>query len=243
MTDPVALALYNRDGVRVLAVRHSIVPVAGRPQFRLLASAKSGVTDARQLADVPVAISEGTVIEYACVKTLEACGVRPADIRTVGVPSIAARMAMLRDGKIRAAVLPEPLASLAVLEGAIPLADSVDQRGFLCSIFAFTKDDCNTRPDAIRAFIEAIDRACVYINGAPDACQAVAVESGLLPTPLAGTFKLMAYPVGSAMDSTVYGQAADWLVAGKRLAAPPCYESVMRRGLPPNRPTKASPRP
>ena len=141
--------------------------------------------------------------------------------------SIPARMALLREGKVRAAVLPEPLASLAVAEGAVPVADDVDQSGFLCSVVAFRRPVVASSEPAIRAFLRVMDRACGEINRAPDALRQLALDNGLLPPSLATSFVMQSYPVGRVPSRLVYEQAADWLRDGGRIHKAAPYEGVV----------------
>ncbi|HQK15671.1 MAG TPA: MetQ/NlpA family ABC transporter substrate-binding protein, partial [Anaerolineae bacterium] len=123
ITDLVALALYNRESPQVVAVRYAMVPTADFAQFRILAAAQSGITTVEGLRGVPIGVSEGTVIEYVTHRLLEAEGLPTDAIATLAVPKIADRMALLGAGELSAATLPEPLASLAMQQGAVLIVD------------------------------------------------------------------------------------------------------------------------
>ena len=137
---------------------------------------------------------------------------------------------MLREGKLKAAVLPEPVVSLAVASGAVPLADEQDQSGFVCSVLAFSRDAVERAPDAVRGYCAAMDRAGEAINADPKGARALAVSEKLLPGPLAESFVMPIFPVGSVCAEPVYASAAAWLKGTGRLAESAAYEDVIWSG-------------
>jgi NitT/TauT family transport system substrate-binding protein len=232
ITDLVALALYNQAEVQVVAVRTAMVPAATMPQFRILAAgqwldqnAPGGVTSTiggEVLRGIPIGISEGTVIAYVTDRLLQAEGLRLDDIRTLAVPKISDRMALLRSGELRAATLPEPLASLAIQEGAVVIVDDTQYPEYSTSVFAVRKAVLDARPETVRGFLAAIERASVGINANPTRWQSLLVERKLVPTALAGDYILPNYPTLD-QDAPLVPTAAQfidvlhWLEAAGRL--------------------------
>ena len=151
ITDLVALALYNHDATQVIGLRYAMVPTAQSPQFRILASAASGYTTPADLAGVPVGVSEGTVIEYVTDRLLAAAGVPYSEIETLAVPRIPDRMSLLSAGELAAATLPEPLGSLAAMQGATLIIDDSAHPEFSCSLYAMRADVVRDRSDAVEA--------------------------------------------------------------------------------------------
>lgn len=229
VADPIALALANRDGLRLVGIRHSLQPAAGRPQFRLLAAPGRGGTSPADLRGVAVAVSEGTIADYVARRLLEAAGVPPSEVRVTAVPSLAARMALLVDGKVAAAVLPEPLASLAVSRGAVPLADTIDQRPFCCTVLVVRKPVFAARRDELRRLLDALNHAGTAIAADEPRWRAFAVERGLLPEPLRERFTLFRYPAADTLPPrALYDDMAAWLRAAGRLPVTAAYEEVFR---------------
>ncbi|MBN2451590.1 MAG: ABC transporter substrate-binding protein [Lentisphaeria bacterium] len=234
VTDPVALALCNREGIRVRAVRHSMVPAAGHPQFRILAAPGSGRRTPRDLAGARIGVSEGTIVEFVVVRALDAAGVPPGQVNLVAVPSIAARMTLLVDGKLDAAAMPEPLATLAETRGAIPIGDSIDHTPFCCSVIAVRTAVLRDHPEAVRTWLRSLDDVARRFNADPGTWRAAAIEAGLLPPDAVPRFRFLPYPVGSVPEAAVYRAAAEWLRQCGVLADPPAYEDVVTEGfLPP----------
>jgi NitT/TauT family transport system substrate-binding protein len=224
ITDLVALALYNRDATQVVAVRYAMVPTADFAQFRILAAAQSGITTAEGLRGVPIGVSEGTVIEYVTHRLLEAEGLPTDAIATLAVPKIPDRMALLGAGELSAATLPEPLASLAMQQGAVVIADDTRHPEISCSVYAFRKDVLTQQPQTVRAFLAAIDEASATINADKGRWSDLLAEKGLVPAPLAGAYILPDYPANAVPTEAQFADAVAWLQATGRLTTAPAYK-------------------
>ena len=224
ITDLVALALYNRESTQVVAVRYAMVPTADFAQFRILAAAQSGITTVEGLRGVPIGVSEGTVIEYVTHRLLEAEGLPTEAIATLPVPRIPDRMALLDTGELRAATLPEPLASLAIQQGAVLITDDTRHLEIACSLYAFRKEIIDQQPQTVRAFLTAIDQASAAINADKSRWGDLLTEKGLVPAPLAGAYILPDYPADAVPTAAQFADAVAWLQATGRLKVAPTYE-------------------
>ncbi len=223
ITDLVALALYNRESSQVVAVRYAMVPTAEFAQFRILAAAQSGIITVEGLRGVPIGVSEGTVIEYVTYRLLEAEGLPTEAIATLAVPKIADRMTLLNAGELRAATLPEPLASLAMQQGAVPILDDTRHPEVSCSLYAFRKEVTAQQPQTVHAFLAAINQASAAINANKSRWSALLAEKGLVPAPLAGTYTLPDYPADAVPTAAQFADVVAWLQATGRLTQAPSY--------------------
>lgn len=238
ITDLVALALYNRGGLPVVGVRYSMRPTPGAPQFRLLAPGGSNAA-VRATADLrgrQVAISSGTVSEYVTRRLLEAAGLAGDAVALEGVPAIPARMALLRSGRVGAATLPEPLATLAEQHGAVALAD--DGRTPVpgsCAVFAVTRRFAEAHGAAVRAFVRVVSETSASLNAAPQRAAAVLGEERLLPPELAGSYRLPPFPADEVPDETAWADVCRWLKSSGRVESPAAWDVVLTRAyLPPH---------
>jgi len=233
VTDLVALALYNRDAPRVVAVRYAMTPTSGFSQFRVMAAKDSGISGPRDLANVQIGVSEGTVIEYVTDRMLEAEGLSPAEIETLAVSKIPERMALLRSGELAAATLPEPLASLAKQDGALVVVDDTQHLETSCSVYAFRKETLDAHPEAIRGFLEAISEVSQAINADKSRWSDLLAEENLVPALLIGSYELPDYPDDRAPSQAQFDDAVDWLQETGRLPEEPSYaDSVDASFLP-----------
>ncbi|MBN2853376.1 MAG: hypothetical protein JXQ23_11640, partial [Clostridia bacterium] len=103
-----------------------------------------------------VGISKGTVIEYALDKYSE-----NRNFEKIYIPAMPVRLQMLKEGQIDLALLPQPLAAAAVLEGATIIEKSDDL--FCPGIFAFNEQVTKNKK-FISSFIEAYNKGAGLTN-------------------------------------------------------------------------------
>jgi NitT/TauT family transport system substrate-binding protein len=227
VTDLVALALYNREDVRVVAVRYAMTPTPEFAQFRVMASGLSGIVSPEALAGVEIGISEGTVIEYVTDRMLEAEGLSPGEIASLAVPRIPERMALLGSGELRAATLPEPLASLAMMDGAVVVVDDREHIETSCSVYAFRKEIVDQRPEDVSGFLAAVSEASEAINADKGRWSNLLVEKELVPQPLMGSYRLPDYPGDESPSEAQFTDAVRWLQEAGRLTQEPLYADAV----------------
>jgi NitT/TauT family transport system substrate-binding protein len=128
INDLVSTMLYNKDQTQIQIVDFARTASKEFPQYRILAAKDSGINTIEDLKGVEIGVSEGTVIEYTTDRLLEDAGFAPEDIKTLAVPKIPDRMALLNSGELKAANLPDPLASLAIQQGAKVIVDDSSTR-------------------------------------------------------------------------------------------------------------------
>ena len=103
------------------------------------------------------------------------------------VPKIPDRMALLNAGELNAAMLPEPLASLVMQQGAVVILDDTQHQDLSCSIYAFRKDFIHNNATTVNDFLSSISQASVSINNNKDRWEGLLVDNKLVPAPLIGT--------------------------------------------------------
>jgi len=230
ITDLIALALYNQGGLPMVAVRYSMKATPGHPQFRLVAGGETATRPAGvpALRGKSVAVSNGTVCEYVTARLLAAGGLDDRTVTLQGVPAIAVRLALLRSGRVAAATLPEPLASLAELQGAATLAD--DARTPVpgsCSVFAFTCAFATANPEAVRSFIKVVDAMADALAHDPGQADRLLLEHQLLPPGLAGQYTVPPFPPDGVPQAAQWADVCDWLKASERLKQDIPWSSVV----------------
>lgn len=212
INDLISTLLYNQDSTQIQAVSFARVATSEFPQFRILAAKDSGVDSVEGLKDVEIGISEGSVIEYTTDRLLEAEGFSPAEINTIAVPRIDLRMSLLDSGELKAANLPDPLASLAIQGGAVPILDDTSHPEFGNSLLSFRKTVIDNNPDAIRGFLAAIDQASQDINADPLQWDELLTEQKLVPAPLIGSYKIPTFPRGSIPSQAQWDDVVAWAI-------------------------------
>jgi NitT/TauT family transport system substrate-binding protein len=151
--------LNNRNSPNIQIVRFARAATSENALFTILASQQSGFTSVEQLKGVEIGISEGTVIAYLTDRLLQKEGFLPEDIKTIAVPKIPDRLALLGSGELAAATMPEPVTSLLVMQGAsVILADSAHPE-LSHSTISFRSAYIADNPQAVRNFLAAIEEA------------------------------------------------------------------------------------
>ncbi len=207
----ISTMFYNEDQVRIVVVRFARTATADTPQFRILAAKDSGIESLEDLKGVPIGISEGTVIEYTTDRLLENAGFAPEDIVTVAVPKIPDRLALLASGELRAANLPDPLASLAMQGGARVIIDDTSLPEVGYSILSFRKQVVDEHPQAIRAFLAAVEQAVEAINADKGRWSDLLTDKKLVPATLIGSFPVPDFPTASVPSQAQFADALAWV--------------------------------
>jgi NitT/TauT family transport system substrate-binding protein len=201
---------FNKEAVRVQVVRYARAASSGAALFTLLASKDSGVSVPADLKGKTIGISEGTIIAYVTERILAAEGVPPAEVKLVSVPKIDARLALLKSGELNAAVLPEPLASVAALDGAKPILADTTHPEYSFSTFTFRKEVLDANPEAVRSFLKGIEDAVDLINADPGKWKQTLVDQKILPKPLVDTFQVPQFVKAGVPSEAQYADALAW---------------------------------
>jgi NitT/TauT family transport system substrate-binding protein len=224
INDLISTLLYNQDTTQIQVVSFARVATSEYPQFRILAAKDSGIESVEGLKGVEIGISEGSVIEYTTDRLLEAEGFTPAEINTIAVPRIDLRMSLLDSGELMAANLPDPLASLAIQGGALPVVDDTSHPEFGNSLISFRKTVIDGDPNAIRGFMAAIDQATQDINVDPSQWEELLTEQKLVPAPLIGTYQIPTFPRGSLPSKAQWDDVVAWGIEKGLISAEVSYE-------------------
>ncbi len=210
VNETLAVMNFNKESVQMQVVRYALRPVEGYGHFFILASAQSGITDAQGLKGVEIGVSQGTVIEYVTERLLQAEGLTADEIKTIAVPKIPDRMALLASGELKAGVLPDPLASLAISQGAVKVLDDSMHPEYGFSVISFRKAVIDANPEAVKAFLAAIEEASDLINQDASKYTSLLSDKGLVPPPLLGTFEIPPFPDQGVPTETEWNDALAW---------------------------------
>jgi NitT/TauT family transport system substrate-binding protein len=211
INETLAVMLFNKEKVQMQVVRYALRPTEGNGHFFILASGKSGINSVDQLKGVEIGVSQGTVIEYVTDRLLQADGLTNDDIKTVAVPKIPDRMALLASGELKAGVMPDPLASLVVGQGGVVVTDDSKYPQYGFSVISFRKAVIDANPEAIKGFLAAIEEATKLLNADPAKYKNVLSEQKLVPQPLMATYKPPVFPTAGVPTEAEWKDALSWL--------------------------------
>jgi len=179
----------NKDEETCKLVGHSLMP----RMFNIIVSSSSGISSPSQLKGKEIAISTGTIMEYAVDRLLTAEGVDSKDVVYVNVPNMPLRLEMLNQGKIPAALFTSPLSDQAVIDGNILLIDDTRQLlggpGIIFSTAAL-----KNKSESIRRFIQSWQETVRMINAEPDQYRGILASTAKASEELAAGIEMPVFP-------------------------------------------------
>lgn len=201
---------FNKDKVQAQIVRYARAATLDTHLFSVLASKKSGITTPAELKGKSIGISDGTIIAYLTDRMLAKEGLQAGDFKTVSVPNLSDRMALLNSGELDAAVLPEPLTSLALQQGAVLVLDDSKYPELSNSEITFRKEVLDKRPEDVKAFLAAIEEAVDAINADPSKYATLLVDQKVVPAPLQGTFEVPKFVTAGVPSEAQFKDVLEW---------------------------------
>jgi len=210
LNEVVTTLYYNREGSKIKMVRFARIATSAYPVFRILAAKNSGITTVEGLIGVEIGVSEGTIIEYMADRVLQHAGLTADEIIKIGVPKIADRTALLESGELKAAVMPDPLASLLMQKGAVAIIDDTTLPEVSNSVYSFSVETLEKYPAEVKAFLAAVEKAVVEINQNKDAYTDLMVEMKLVPEAAVGKYAIPDFPTASVPSEAQFADALAW---------------------------------
>ena len=215
----------SEEKIRIVTTARRVFPDV--PLFFVLASPASGITTVEQLKGVEIGISENTVIEYVTDRTLQRAGLASTEIRFTNVPAIPVRLELLLNDQLKAAVLPDPLASLAQLQGARIVVSDTAYPEVSLSAISFRQAVLEDRPNTVRAFLRAWDKAVADINADPRKFRNVLIQNARVPEPLQDRYDLPPFPQGELPNQAQVQDVVDWALEKGLIQQPLSYDEVV----------------
>ncbi|HWQ61086.1 MAG TPA: ABC transporter substrate-binding protein, partial [Negativicutes bacterium] len=183
--------------------------------YKLVVGRNEPAATVRELKNKEIALSKNTIIECLTDRMIMESGLRPGDVCKVVIPQIPARMEMLNNGKIAAAVLPDPLATVAVRSGARVLASS-GQMDIGIGVVMFASRAAGKKAGEIRALYRAYDKAVDYIAAHPvEEYLDLLISKGGFPESVRGALVLPAYKRAAVPERKDVDDVVKWLYDNK----------------------------
>jgi len=208
--DMVSAVLYNKDTLKIKVVRTAIQATSTWSEFSIFAAKDSGIKSATDLKGVEIGVSQATVIEYVTTRLLTDAGLATSDVKTTNVIKIADRMQLLGSGQLKAATLPEPLATLAEQQGALRVVPDAKNPKYSNSVISFSVQTIKDKPNTIRKFLVAYEKAASDVNADPTKWQPLLNENKIIP-PALTDYKLPAFPKASVPAEAQFTDVLKWM--------------------------------
>jgi len=213
LTDLVVVGIFNKQTPQVKAVYTARRPFPDAPLFRVLAAPSSAIKAPADVKGVPIGISQNTVIEYLTSRLLEGAGLKPEDVKGEEVNAIPVRFEQLLNGNLKAATLPDPLAQGAIAAGARLVIDDTKRPELSQSVLAFRVDALKNKPNSVRKFLAAWEKAVKEINAHPEKYQSLLIEQGRVPKSIESSYKMPPFPDRGLPSESEVADVLQWMRA------------------------------
>lgn len=209
--------LFNREKVDMKIVSYARIPLGEAPLFRVLAAPGSEIGSPADLADVKVAVSMNTVIEYITGRLLAAGGVDKDQIEFASVPVLPERLQLLLSGQIKAATLPDPLGFAALQGGAIEVVNDLELANLSASVISFSASALTEKSESVKKFMLAWDKAAADLNSDPEKFRELMLKKIRVPKNVAQSFAIPPFPRKTVPTEEQWEDVQSWLLEKKLL--------------------------
>ena len=213
MNDMVVQSLLKKSNTdtKILATAYGAKPEEGR--FVVVASPQSNIKTAEDFYGKKVGISKNTMMQYLMDSYYNYLKLDIEKVDLVNIPNLQTRMEALLSGKIDGAILPDPLASLAIKKGAVPVIDDTKLgENFSQSVILVRDDVLKARKDDTDKVMNGIFKAMDEINKEPDKFIEQERKFSRVPEPLKSEYPMPHYSPETKPSEAEVKKVQDWLV-------------------------------
>jgi NitT/TauT family transport system substrate-binding protein len=228
MGDPIAVAELNQAEFKTRIVTVCLGATAAEGRFGIVSSPHSSIRSLKQLANVPVGTSSGTVQEYVLDGLMAQARVPRGQVKKEEVKMVPVRFQLLMNNELKAAALPEPFLSLAVKQGAHLVADDTKGKNLSQTVLAFSQNYL-AKPEgaeAVTRLLDAWDKGAGLVDANPNAYRSLLVDKARLPKPVATSYKINTYPLHQLPAAPEIAAVLSWMKASSLLNGPLTYADL-----------------
>ncbi len=179
-------------------------------RYGIAAAPGTGITNLGQLSNRPIGISSNTIIEYAVHALFSHAGVDEKLISVIPVPKIPVRMELLLQGSIPAATLPEPLYSLVIARGALPVSDT-GILPYAPGIMIFSSVTVREKQPELRRIYQAYYEAAKLIDAAPEDYRDFLISGANFPPDIRDSYRFVHYGKPEIPSEAEITAVAEWM--------------------------------
>ncbi|MDD3311490.1 ABC transporter substrate-binding protein [Pseudodesulfovibrio sp.] len=216
--DLVATHLLIDRGVPMYIALTSWRTSPGHPMFGIALSPANKDKNTSQLRGAKLGLSKSTIMEFLGDRMERNLGVAPDYFSRMEVKKMPIRFQMLMSDQLDAALLPEPLLSLARLQGGgvLAIADNLDlPLTVLCLHRRYFRDGSKT----YLAFVAAYGQAVSRLATTPERYRPLMAETCRIPKPLVAKFPVYPYPAPALPTPAELADVQQWMIAKGLLKA------------------------
>ncbi len=214
MNDLIVESLLKKEGtdMRSIAMALGATPQEGR--FVIVGAPGKNITTPDQLKGKKIAISTNTMMEFLSDSYLQHFHLKPSDVSYINMPNLLLRTETLLQGQdFDAAILPDPLATLALAKGGTAVIDDAKLGvNYSQSLIMSRQDWLQAHPQEAQAFLRAYNKAIEAINKNPEAYRALLGKTCRIPEPMLATYPMPTFTAQSLPSDEEVQRVQHWLV-------------------------------
>ena len=179
--------------------------------YCLVAGTANNVQSIKDMKGQNISVSKNTIIEFVLDQMLMQNQMTEADINKTVIPQIPTRLEMLQNGKLDAAVLPEPMGSIAIKNGC-HLINSSEEMQINPGVMVFTNDSLQNKSEEIKAMYRAYNKAVEYLNNTPqEEYMDLVIEKAGLPPATKDALTMPKYHEAALPSKDAWEKSIKWL--------------------------------
>lgn len=166
-----------------------------------------------------------SIVNYVTDAMLKKLSADPGKVDLIPVLSLPTRIEMLLQGRLQAACIPEPYATLARMKGAHLIADT-SILSATPGVILFTGKAISEKAALIRAFYQAYNEAAARVDANPKAYRSTIVAEGGFPPQVTNDLPVPHFAKAQLPSKAAVDDVGSWMVAHRMIARAPSYASV-----------------
>lgn len=196
VTDYTSAAIVRSGGFDIKITSRCQAP------FYIVAGKETGIDNLSGLKDKKIAVSQNTVIDFCVDAALASVGLSAGDVEKVEINKIPLRLEMLRNNKIDATGLPDPLGLIAESEGH-KLLVTMDSLGYAVTGMVFTQKATEEKADALKLMYKAYNDGVAYLKSHTiDDIKDILIKDMRFPDNIVSNARIPAYTNAQAPSSS-----------------------------------------
>jgi NitT/TauT family transport system substrate-binding protein len=229
ITDLAGALLINEGEERGKIVRISLKSTPSRPMFAVMMTLHQPIATLNSLENARIAVSREAMDRYVVDRLLSAAGI--SRWTKIEVSSREAGLEIMEKGGGTAALLSEPLISIALKKGAYVL---LDDRNLMLgqTVIVFSQRMVGEKPAFIRRFLRAYEQSVRELNVHPQLYRSLVVELVRAPFEVSTTMPVPVFPFpGEVPTESDIESVSAWLLGKKIISQPIPYNQLVNAGF------------
>lgn len=225
--DLINFFLMVKNGIDTKLVCESYHTSEKSVMFGLLASPVSSIKNVNDIKNEQVAISRGSIIDFFLDQIIISKKISPEKINKLEVKAIPVRYQMLISGSVKLALLPEPLVSKAIKDGAKLIADDRDL-DTTATVIMFKNDFLKENNPQMEKFINAYNNSVKTINSNPEKFKDLMVSKLRLPADIRDSYKAPVFNEAALPAEKDVMLVYSWMKKNNMISIPVEYQKLIR---------------